>query len=86
MRRRIGEERFDLAPQRLVLAARVAQECRALAFVARERVVIQPLDALPAIGRSWTDHTTALIPLIGKGLRCYQWYDRNAHLNATDIF
>ena len=45
------EEGFDLASQRFVTAARLAQERRArLALVARERVVIQPLDVLPAVG------------------------------------
>ena len=46
---RIGEQRFELAPQRLVGAAGVAQERRALAFVACERGVIELLDVRKAI-------------------------------------
>jgi hypothetical protein len=43
------KERFNLASQHLVCAARFAQKRRALAFVAREGVVIQLFDVPPAI-------------------------------------
>jgi hypothetical protein len=46
---RVREERFDLMPQRVVAGARLAQKCRALSFVARERVVIELFDVEPAI-------------------------------------
>ena len=67
---RIGEERLDFAPQRLVGAACLAQKRRALAFVARERGVVQPLDSWPELR---TDHTSALTLLIGKGRGVLEW-------------
>jgi hypothetical protein len=46
---RIRKERFDVALERFVAAACLAQKRRALTGGARERVVIQPLDVLPPI-------------------------------------
>ena len=49
---RVRQERFDFASQLLVAGTGFAHERRALAFVARERGVIQLLDVAPAVGIS----------------------------------
>jgi hypothetical protein len=45
------DQRFHLEPQRLIAKAGVAQKCRAVALVARQRLVAQLFDVLPSLGR-----------------------------------
>jgi hypothetical protein len=46
----IRQQRFHFATKRVVVGARVTHELHALASSARKRVVIDPLDVLPAAG------------------------------------
>ena len=46
----LGQQGFDFAPQRLVIAARFSQEGVALVLIPLEDGVVDPLDPLPAAG------------------------------------
>ena len=48
--RLLGQERFDFAPKRLVIAAGFSQESLALVLIPLEDGVVDPLDPLPAAG------------------------------------
>src|SRR4029453_1333660 len=50
-RRSLRQQRFPFLPQRLIVPAGFTQERRPLASVARKRVVINPRNLVPSLGR-----------------------------------
>src|SRR4029453_4788263 len=50
-RRSLRQQRFHFLPQRLIVPAGFTQERRPLASVARKRVVINPRNLVPSLGR-----------------------------------